>query len=220
MNNRIMLKVCYNLLYLTLLVLSFTPLVSTSQNLLKTSSKLNQSQTNTASVTTPSNNSSSSQKPFFDIYQSGCNAQNCPLPYAYCTSGTNCHCSSGFANFRLASTNPTNNLPCQYTQKKQLVAFLLEFFFPFGVGHFYSQRTVIGILKLLFIVATPCLFCCLLCCGLFSMDSLSSQKVFSTLSATLGLIYTIGLFAWVIVDLVFFGLNKYTDGNGVPLQEW
>ena len=29
-----------------------------------------------------------------------------------------------------------------------------------------------------------------------------------------------GLFVWQIVDLIMFGINKYDDGNGVPLASW
>ena len=155
---------------------------------------------------------------YFDIFQPVCNSQNCPLPYAYCNAQTNCHCSEGYANFK--KSNDSNKLPCQYVQKKQLNAFLLEAIFPFGIGHFYSKRSINGLLKILFVFATPCLLCCLVCCGIVTMDSLFSQKLFAGLSAVLGIIYTLGCIAWLIVDLVFFGLNKYSDGSGVPLQGW
>ena len=36
---------------------------------------------------------------------------------------------------------------CQYNQKKQIYAFLLEFFIPAGAGHLYAKRTLSGILK-------------------------------------------------------------------------
>ena len=107
-------------------------------------------------------------------------------------------------------------MPCQYEQKKQLVAFLLEVIFPFGVGHLYAKRTLNGMLKLLFVILFPCLMCCIAICSASSL----SQKVGPFLIMGIGALYGLGSIAWLIIDLIFFGTNKYMDGNSVPLLEW
>ena len=100
--------------------------------------------------------------------------------------------------------------------KKQLVAFHLEVIFPFGVGHLYAKRTLNGMLKLLFVILFPCLMCCIAICSASSL----SQKVGPFLIMGIGALYGLGSIAWLIIDLIFFGTNKYMDGNSVPLLEW
>jgi len=185
----------------------------------------------TNQTTVTASNTSPSQSTLFDVYQPVCSTLTCQMPNAICSTNQNCHCLPGYANFQpqpqqnqpgapQPTTTPNGNYPCQYKQKQQLVAFLLEFFLPFGIGHLYALRTVFGVLKLLFMFVTPCVLCCFVCCGIVTMDSLNSQKIFASLSAMIGLIYSLGAFSWMIIDLVFFGLNKYNDGNNVPLQGW
>jgi len=162
---------------------------------------------------------------FFDVQTNNCTIQKCSFPFGYCSSSTNCHCSYGYANVNLNYTlinsdSKTNNLYCNYSQKNQLTSFILEFIFPFGVGHFYALRNTFGLIKIMFVLVSPLLFCLLVCVGIIAMDSLNCQKFFAVISAGLGLIYTIGVVVWFLVDLVMFGLNKYKDGNGVPLKEW
>ena len=185
--------------------------ISCSSALLKSNAKITVQQ---APRPTPSN--TSPQNNFFDVSQKNCTGQTCPFPYSYCTTSTNCHCNAGWANYQQATTGFVNPLPCQYEQKKQFVAFLLEVIFPFGVGHLYAKRTLNGILKLLFIIFTPCFMCCIaICCGV----SLP-EKVGPFFIMAIGALYGLGSAAWLIIDLIFFAINKYNDGNGVPLMEW
>ena len=202
----------HNIFFLLLLYITYLPVNSSSTNSLKTNAKKQFKPT--ADKTQPKDNKTN----LFNIYQPVCSSLTCPMPYAYCSTPQNCHCSKGYANFKQDGQN--NRSPCQYEQKKQLTAFLLELIFPFGVGHLYALRNVVGILKMLFILATPFIVCCFVFCGIMTMDSLFSQKVFSTLSAIIGIIYTIGTLVWIFVDLLYFGLNRYNDGNGVPLLTW
>ena len=41
---------------------------------------------------------------------------------------------------------------CIYDYKLRIIAILLEFFFPFGVGHFYSLRYYYGYYKMIFFI--------------------------------------------------------------------
>ena len=207
-----------NIILFLFLYVSNAPFISGSSVMLKSNAKVAQPASNSTTAAKPSVTPSTQSNPnnFFDIFQNVCNAQTCPLPFAYCSTPQNCHCSAGYAHVvQVSGTSPIVTQPCQYTQKKQLVAFLLEFFFPFGVGHLYSQRTLNGVLKLCFVLLTPCLMCCLTICGLSISEKMGGVAVMA-----LGVLYSLGTFAWLITDLILFGINKYSDGNGVPLMNW
>ena len=191
------------------LFISDSSLISGSTNLLKSNAKISQP---SSIPITPSiiTSNTSSKNNFFDISQNVCNSQSCRLPFAYCRTPTICHCTKGYANYQESRTSSQFTLPCTYVQKKQLIAFALEFFFPLGVGHFYAKRITNGVLKLFFIILTPCL---LLCVNI-------SGKNGGVGTAALSTFYSVCTFAWFITDLILFGMNNYNDGNDVPLMEW
>lgn len=118
----------------------------------------------------------------------------------------------GYANFN------SNNTYCTYTQKKQIVGFCLEFFLSMGIGHFYAQRTLAGILKLL-VCLLYCIFQCI-------YTSEAKGQAFADLG-TLGKLSMIstfmlccGFMIWQLVDIIMFATNSYKDGQGVPLMGW
>jgi hypothetical protein len=138
-------------------------------------------------------------------------------------------CAEGYANSQVGQDS--NGKYCQYTQKKQISAFLLEFFLSSGVGHLYCGRLVSGILKLFF----TCIFLVFYGVLKYKMGKEKKQSIFSNDEGSenenseedtercVGFFFCImccGLFAWQITDIVLFGTNKYYDGNGVPLQSW
>jgi hypothetical protein len=136
-----------------------------------------------------------------------CSNLNCVYPYGSCIDFTTCQCANEYSSYKLENIPAT--LYCTYERKKQLISFLLEFFLPFGVGHFYSGRPLMGILKLLAMLS-PCLFVSfLLCCK-------ESGSIISILVTGIGCLYGI----WQLIDIILFSINIYRDGNGVPLMHW
>ena len=59
-----------------------------------------------------------------------CATTYCSINGGTC-NGNTCACKSGYI------TKDASSIPCCYKQKSQLTAFLLEFIFSFGFGHFY-----------------------------------------------------------------------------------
>jgi hypothetical protein len=146
-----------------------------------------------------------------------CDNKNCQAPYGVCADASTCRCLNGYANFVEAGKTFPGSY-CNYEQKKQLVAFLLEMFVGMGVGHFYSGRVLFGVFKLLVLLG-PLVLGILMCC--------SSIVKSSDTSSLMGLVVMIGSCAcictavvWQLVDLIMFGINNYKDGNAVPLAHW
>ena len=146
-----------------------------------------------------------------------CDNKNCQAPYGVCADASTCRCLNGYANF-VAEGQAFPGSYCNYEQKKQLVAFLLEMFVGMGVGHFYSGRVLFGVFKLLILLG-PLVLGVLMCC--------SSIVKSSDTSTCMGLVVMIGSCAcictavvWQLVDLIMFGINSYKDGKGVPLAHW
>ena len=127
---------------------------------------------------------------------------------------TDCICSTGHLTYPQDSP-----FKCNYTQKKQLVAFLLELFLGFGAGHFYSERMTFAGLKLaafLFGIYIICLFP-------ISAKCISDRCDSDYLVIAVSCFYyccAVGLAFWFIYDLVMFGMNKYLDGLDLPLLPW
>lgn len=151
----------------------------------------------------------------FTIKTAKCTPTNCPMPNASCLDDKTCKCWDGYANFTPAG-QPDSTFYCSYAQKKQLPAFLLEFFFPFGVGHFYSGRTTFGIIKLL-ICLLPCIVGLLVSFAILSKDPQEGCGLI-TMICLCALGCTVAV--WQLADVIQFGLNNYKDGNGIVLQRW
>ena len=138
-----------------------------------------------------------------------CTSINCPSPNS-CENGSVCVCDNTLANAQIDTTTDTytDSIYCQYQRKKQLTAFLLEFFLPFGIGHLYLGRLKNGIIKLVLLFV--------LCCSLCFLPSTEDKKVvYCLFSAFISL-----LLIWNLMDLIFIGLNRYVDGNKVLPQKW
>ncbi len=127
---------------------------------------------------------------------------------------SDCICDSGHISY------PIDNIEkCNYTQKKQLVAFLCELFLGFWAGHFYSERYQTAGLKLaafLFGIYIICLFP-------ISAKCISDRCDSDYLVIAVSCFYyccAVGLAFWFIYDLVMFGMNNYNDGNGITLLPW
>lgn len=135
--------------------------------------------------------------------KTSCTQMNCFYPNV-CISNFVCKCGNENANYfkdSISSENPPYY--CAYGRKKQLVAFLLEFFLP-SFGHLYAGQYAIGVLKLLL----PCVFVVLL------------YVIQNTLVKGIAGAGLCGMSIWWLVDIILYGLNKYSDQNGVRLASW
>ena len=119
----------------------------------------------------------------------------------------------------------------KYSDKSQLVAFLLSFFFGgFGAGRFYCEQYFSAAFKLLLSMIVCCIGCLVSFLGCLSVGS-RDQEFTNTHHRSFpafckfcyGLIVpllNIILFAWIITDWVLFGLNEIPDGYGRTLEPW
>jgi len=150
-----------------------------------------------------------------------CNELNCPFAKGQCINNQ-CYCFPGYitnnsnnnTNLREGRLNEEVIVQCNYEAKSHTIAFFLEFFFPFGVGHFYSQRYVQGCFKLL-LFCLLCLFWCGDICGIRIRFALNSQM--DKVHIFLVLLNLLTLLIVHIIDLVCFGFQIYKDGNGVDM---
>ena len=161
-----------------------------------------------------------------------CNVTEYPEQAIKCNNLTNmecedmkylhhCKCVEGYMTYRKGD----NYTYCNYLQKKQLYAFILEFCAGFGAGHFYRHAFTTASLKLVAFVfgivfictfpitAKTCSECECDCCPVI-------LSIFYYL-------YLCGLAVWYIIDIVNFGNNNYKDlefedeyEEGVSLKPW
>ena len=141
---------------------------------------------------------------------SACNISNCPPVRGLCTNNV-CVCDPKYATVNNKYIQ-NNGINCNYELKSKLYAFLLEFFFPFGMGHYYSQKMILFSVKL-------CLFgglilsCCCLACFLAENKITGCQTILTLIF----LLCFLSLIILQIIDLVSYGLGLYYDGNGVAM---
>jgi len=203
---------------------SFSPQIETDRNYLKTNSMeshidfINRFKRFSAQFyRTLSEVDPVKQKdPYYFAEGIGCTENNCDPSRGKCNKGT-CECIRGFAN--IVTENKAQAVEgkyCSYTQKRQLTAFLLEFFLSFGIGHLYTERWIIGVFKLFLISLT---------CGFFSVLKFLNKGVhiedqskasFTILTFASFMLCTFAV--WQLVDIVLFGINYFPDGKGIPLK--
>ncbi len=122
-----------------------------------------------------------------------------------------CLCKNGY------STYPENSeTKCNYQQKTQIKAFLLEFFLSYGAGHFYIQNYKLAIPKLIVFAFFYCLFIVLR----IITKAKEENKCANLIICICAGITFVGMLFWQITDLIIFGKNKYKDGKGVSLKPW
>jgi len=163
-------------------------------------------------------NEKSNEPPSELIYEFiPCGKSKCVVSQGYCQEKTStskdndreCVCFEEFGTV----SNPFY-YECNYQKKSQLKAFLLELILSHGAGHFYLENYFFAIAKLLVWVFTYCFFIILK----ITCKSAEDNKRISFMIAALAFFFCIGMLCWQIFDVVLFGLNKYTDGNGVGLR--
>lgn len=154
-------------------------------------------------------------KDWFSEKVNKCDATSCNLNFGTCSSNSICKCKIGYAS----APSYTNGIACSYEQKKQLTAFLLEIFIM-GAGHLYRGAVLVGILKIFFIVLFPFVLLCLVFMGIIIDSDIKTQNCFLISSIVVFGLYTLSIIIWYFYDIINFGINSYTDGNGIPLLHW
>ena len=139
-----------------------------------------------------------------------CNEGNCPSTRGMC-SNNQCICNEKYITINNKDFRG-NGIFCNYELKSRLIAFLLEFFFPFGAGHFYSGKIYLATIKLSLFVILICSCCCVLCC--FPGKDLNVCSISMCIIVVLCII---SLVVMEIFDLVSYGLGIYNDGNGIEM---
>jgi hypothetical protein len=164
--------------------------------------------------------------PFLFVRDISCKVTNCPSPNTCVMDNTVCKCLAGMADYQPdVSKNTPNAVFCTYERKKQLTAFLLQFFI-FCAGQFY-----VGNIQ----YAIPQLLLTILLCVLGAIKSVMKITFFaqkdendepierpckhSIIIWTVELL-TVTLFVWWLADIIIFGMNNYVDKHGIPLIPW
>lgn len=120
-----------------------------------------------------------------------------------------CKCDKGFV---------TEIQPCEYEQKKQLTAFILQVFVgAIGVSHFYIGQVLIGVIKIL-LIFLPCCMCSAVWNSATSDTDPKACVVGG--GGCLTVLCSLAVSIWWIVDIVLFALNNYKDKNGIELESW
>jgi len=141
-----------------------------------------------------------------------CNKDLCLENYGECSDATTCKCKAGYAN--VPGKNDIPEAVCSYQQKKQIIAFLLELLLPFGGGQFYIGFWAKGVIKLLFFIVIPVIWC------VINMIFTSFKDTCSLAHLLIPAIYACCYFIWYFVDIILIGLNTFKDINGVELYTW
>ena len=142
-----------------------------------------------------------------------------------------CKCDDGYATYPEPEDPQSEDaVYCQYKQKEQLTAFLLSFFLGgCGAGRFYVESWTLGALKISFCMGLPICLCCVMCfgtlCGLgfaqnFNSDGDGVMAACGCVGCCIICIYSLGVFAWCLTDIILFGINDIPDGNGIELASW
>lgn len=148
------------------------------------------------------------------LYSKACEVKQCGNTLcnenSFCLNNEVCLCPPNFVTI-------SGGNHCCYEQKRQMKAFLLEFFVSFGAGHFYTGRTDMGIAKVM-------MFCFLFGLNVF-MHSLvtcykKSWKHLKLLQRICLYLSILCCLIWQIVDLSNYGRNEYRDSNGINLVSW
>lgn len=156
-----------------------------------------------------------------------CDLTVCERENGICVSETQCKCNYGHINF----VTGTSKKPCEYRLSFQLYALILEIFLPFGIGHFYCKRYLIGFIKFLVLLVIPALV-------LFinrkllgnkghksplnkvnreSSQAFSIENFKKFISYLISVCFFIVFFVWYLFDIVIFSANKHKDGSGFDL---
>ena len=142
-----------------------------------------------------------------------CGIQKCDSLGGFCSKYINCTCHKGYDTlFKI------NDLKCNYKMYSKFKAGILEFFFGFGIGHFYSLRYHFAEFKL-------SLYLFLILCCFFSIyqikEIFNENEVNDYPKTSICVLFSIGLFIflliWQFIDCILFWAGFYLDGNQMKM---
>eukprot|EP01084_Bolivina_argentea_P273217 465342_1 len=127
-----------------------------------------------------------------------------------------CRCDIGYTTH-----NAQYNTECNYKQKYQIKAFLLQLFLgPTGASRFYIGDDGLGALKLCFLLMIFVSVYCICCCGI-QLARTEGDKPWIVICPMLILIGCAAVtIIWDFVDTILFLINDVPDSNGVALAPW
>lgn len=152
-----------------------------------------------------------------------CNYITCGRPNICLNEGF-CKCSEDFANFvsnqndlkKVNLVKSRGSSYCGYKRKKQLIAFLLELFLVFGIGHIYLENYVIGVIK--FLIFTYFWILRNFCCSYFNPKQVEESRNLEV--KWYNLLLMLITIIWYFLDIILLAMNKYTDGNYISPVSW
>lgn len=150
-------------------------------------------------------------------------AIRCDLDHMECTDIKylhHCSCKDGYITY------PNTTIKyCNLEQKKQVIAFFLEFCMGFGAGHFYRGAYKMGALKLVAFIFGIVFICSFPITAKYISDC--DCECIAIILSILYYLYLCSLAVWYIWDLVYFGNNYYKDyayldelGVEINLKPW
>jgi hypothetical protein len=145
--------------------------------------------------------------------QNDCNSLICAAPGGTCSKQGKCECTFGYLTINTAEEHKL----CNYAQKKQSIAFLLEMFGLIGFGFIYIGYYFRGLMKifvffLIIVYGTQFII-------VFLREKSDTQSVYF-FKLALSCCCICFPIIWHFIDLINFAFNNYNDNNGVPLLSW
>ena len=122
-----------------------------------------------------------------------------------------CQCKKGYITL-----NEDLLYQCCYKQKSSFIAFMLEVFIGFGIGHFYRGNTLLATIKLviyiIFLIMTI-----LICIHKSKYKQKTLPLLIKFLRTSFFILCGCTCLTWQLVDSILFGFGIYTDNNGISL---
>eukprot|EP00455_Lapot_gusevi_P034748 TRINITY_DN3843_c0_g1_i11.p1 TRINITY_DN3843_c0_g1~~TRINITY_DN3843_c0_g1_i11.p1 ORF type:complete len:207 (-),score=62.73 TRINITY_DN3843_c0_g1_i11:209-829(-) len=135
---------------------------------------------------------------------------------------TACICLDNYITF-----NSNDGTQCNYEQKKQLTAFLLQFFLgAVGAGDWYVGRWGIAGGKLALALVACCGQCVIRVMAAKLAKNADAAVAAQMDPASMGAsglcicCLLLGQFGWWLADTILYGQNKINDLNDAPLKSW
>ena len=158
---------------------------------------------------------SESDLAYSEVDLSVCNMESCPHKKGICYQNI-CLCHEGYLTVDPGQIESYGKTFCDYIQRRHYVALLLEFFLPIGIGHLYARKIRLAIAKFIF---------ALILGGLVLYNRWAVNKIMSDLTfkpnigrnILLQMVLSFGYSIFNLTDLICYGFNLYSDGNGLPL---
>ncbi len=185
-----------SLLILTLFKLSLNSNISYNSN-------------KTFNSDTPNNPTNNNPNTPYEISPRNCDTAICPSKLGKCIN-SKCECYYQYTTL----TSNFNGKFCNYKKHLRVTAFFLEFFFPIGLGHLYTDKLKLAIFKFVSFMIFFTFFCGEFFCIRCKLSALNKCHLY------LAVFILFDLFVWIclqICDLVSYGFGFYYDGNGVEL---